>query len=268
MSDTYAIRPDALAPVAIISDVHGNIEAFSAVLEDIRTRGIQRIINLGDTVGYGPDPEACVDLAEQCCTLNLCGNHDYAVLHDAEGFNPVARAAVEFVRQRMLPPTDRSDPDAERRWHFLEQLEPLHEDDEMGMEAMHASPRQPITEYVLPSDPEMDPFKIQEIFAAMSHRVAFVGHTHFPGVVEHGREWFLMPTQFDGRYVLNERRAIVNVGSVGQPRDRDVRSCYVVFDGHVVEYMRVSYDVEKTVDKIRASGGLHEVCGLRLREGR
>ncbi len=260
--------PQARSPVAIISDVHANHEAFRAVIADIHVRGIERIINLGDIVGYGPDPEACVDLAQKVCSVHLCGNHDYAVLHSAEGFNPVARAAVEFVRKRMEPDPENPDPDKARRWQYLEELEPLYEDAAHDMEAMHASPRQPITEYVLPSDPEMDPFKIQEIFQAMNHKVAFVGHTHFPGVIEQGRDWFLMPPQFNQKYVVGERRAIINIGSVGQPRDRDVRACYVVFDGQTAEYCRVEYDVEATVGKIRESGGLHEVCGLRLREGR
>lgn len=258
--------PDSGEPIALISDIHGNLEALTAVLEDIRALEIETIINLGDTIGYGPDPEACVDLVATECAINLCGNHDYAVLYDAEGFNPVARAAVDYVRKLMQPPEDGGDPDKQRRWEWLENLEPLFEGE--GFEAMHASPRQPITEYVLPSDPELDPFKLQDIFEAMSQPVAFVGHTHYPGVVEAGEDFFLMPHTFEQVYEVGERRAIVNVGSVGQPRDRDVRSCYVVFDGTKVTYRRVAYDLESTVNKIRESGGLHEICGLRLREGR
>jgi predicted phosphodiesterase len=258
--------PQPVEPIAILSDIHGNLEAAEAVLDDMRVQGIRRILNLGDTVGYGPDPEACIDMVQQRCTLNLCGNHDYAVLHDAEGFNPIARAAVDFVRQRMKPRGAETDADVLRRWQFLENLEPIFEEE--GMEAMHASPRQPITEYVLPSDPEMDPQKVHDIFAAMSHRVAFVGHTHFPGVIEEGREGFLMPQMFNMVYRLGEDRALVNVGSVGQPRDRDTRCCYVVYDGETITYRRVEYDIEQTVKKVRESGGLHEICGLRLREGR
>jgi predicted phosphodiesterase len=253
-------------PVALISDVHGNVEALRAVMSDIAAQGIVKIINLGDTVGYGPDPESCIDIVSEKCTVNLCGNHDYAVLHDAEGFNPVARAAVDYVRARLMPEKENPDPGKARRWEFLQRLEPLYENS--CFEAMHASPRQPITEYVLPSDPEMDPFKLQDIFAAMSQPVAFIGHTHFPGVVEEGKDWFLMPQVLDGEYRIGNCKAIINVGSVGQPRDRDVRSCYVVFDGEVARYRRVEYDIESTIGKIRDSGGLHEICGLRLREGR
>ncbi|MBN2712202.1 MAG: metallophosphoesterase family protein [Planctomycetes bacterium] len=258
--------PESIEPVALISDVHGNIEALTEVIKDIQEQGINRIINLGDTVGYGPDPEACVDLVAKACTHNLCGNHDYAVLHDADGFNPVARAAVDFVREKMRPDPDIPNEDKLRRWEWLQNLEPIYEDG--VFEAMHASPRQPITEYVLPSDPELDPFKLQDIFDAMSHEVAFVGHTHFPGVIEDGHDFFLIPAAFDMAYEVTDKRIIVNVGSVGQPRDRDIRSCYVVFDGKTVEYRRVEYNVEKTVHKIRETGKLHEICGLRLREGR
>jgi len=255
-----------IEPIAILSDIHGNVEALRAVIEDVRGQGISRMLNLGDTVGYGPDPEACIDLVQTAGITNLCGNHDYAVLHDAEGFNPIARAAVDFVRERMLPRPGPNHADMLRRWRYLENLEPILEDP--AFEAMHASPRQPITEYVLPSDPEMDPQKVRDIFAAMSHRVAFVGHTHFPGVIEEGQNFFLMPPMFDMAYRLGAARALVNVGSVGQPRDRDTRGCYVVFDGEVVRYRRVEYDIESTVRKVRDSGGLHEICGLRLREGR
>lgn len=258
--------PEAMERIALLSDVHGNMEAFSAVLKDIEEQGIATIINLGDTIGYGPDPESCVDLAGEKCTFNLCGNHDYAVLHEAEGFNPVARAAVDYVRSIMKPVKGDDDPEKQRRWDWLGNLEPIYECE--FFEAMHASPRQPITEYVLPSDPELDPFKLQDIFEAMNHAIAFVGHTHFPGIIEQGHDWFLMPQTFNMSYELADRQIIVNVGSVGQPRDRDIRSCYVIYDGHTVTYRRVAYDVEKTVDKVKSSGGLHEICGLRLREGR
>lgn len=253
--------------IAVISDVHGNIEALNAVLADIREQGIATIINLGDCVGYGPDPEICVDLIQKSCAVNLCGNHDYAVLHHAEGFNPVARAAVEFVRQQMQPAPGEDGTDKVRRWKFLESLSPLYESGDC--EFMHGSPRQPITEYVLPSDPEVDPYKLESIFSAMGRPYAFVGHTHFPGVVEDGREMFMMVEDFpEGVYRLGDHKAIINVGSVGQPRDHDVRSCYVILEGSRVIWRRVAYDLEVTVAKINAHPVLDEHSALRLRLGR
>lgn len=252
--------------LAIISDIHGNIEALEAVLADIEKVGIKKILNLGDIVGYGPDPEACVDLISSVDSFNLCGNHDYAVLHTAEDFNPVARAAVDFVRQVMKPSAEETNEDKLRRWEWLGNLEPIYEGE--VFEAMHGSPRQPITEYVLPSDPEMDPFKIQDIFAAMGRDLAFVGHTHFPGIIEEGYSGFVMPPSIEMTYKHGRHKAIVNVGSIGQPRDRDMRSCYVILDGGEIHYRRVEYDLEKTVQKVRETAALHEICGLRLREGR
>ena len=259
--------PEAREPIAVISDVHGNLEALTAVIDDIRGQGIRTIYNLGDTVGYGPDPVACIDLVDAACAVNLCGNHDYAVLFDAEGFNPIAKKSVDYHRKLLQPAPDNDDVEVERRWRWLSALEPMMEGD--GFEAMHGSPRQPITEYVLPSDPEMDPIKLGDIFSAMSQHVAFVGHTHFPGVLEENNESFLMLSSLAGKYRINDAsRAIINVGSVGQPRDRNPRSCYLVYDGESVTYRRVEYDVEKTVQKILAQPEIHPASGLRLRDGR
>jgi predicted phosphodiesterase len=254
--------------IAFISDVHGNALALDAVLDDIDQRGIRTIINLGDVVGYGPNPEECLDLVMEHCTYNLCGNHEYAVMNSAEGFNPVARGAVDFVRGRLKPTAeDAENSERQIRWQFIESLAPAYHDTDFM--AMHGSPRHYVTEYVLPSDPEIDPLKLDDIFAVMPCKVAFVGHTHFPGVIEDGALSFVSTRDLDDVYVLHDDiKAVVNVGSVGQPRDRDVRSCYVEFDGETVWFRRVSYDVEETVTRIKESGGLHESLGLRLLEGR
>jgi diadenosine tetraphosphatase ApaH/serine/threonine PP2A family protein phosphatase len=251
----------------LISDVHANLEALIAVIDDIRSQGIAKIYNLGDTVGYGPDPEACIDLVDAACQVNLCGNHDYAVLFEAEGFNPIAKKSVDCHRKIMRPNPEENDQEKLRRWMWLEQLEPMYE--VQDFEAMHGSPRQPITEYVLPSDLETDPVKTSDIFSAMSKKVAFVGHTHFPGVMEDGNDSFLMLSTFDNYYRINrDNRAIINIGSVGQPRDRNPRSCYVIYDGVSVTYRRVEYDLEKTMQKIMANPDIHPACGIRLRDGR
>ena len=259
--------PESCEPIAIISDVHGNLEALTAVIDDIRGQGVRTIYNLGDTVGYGPDPAACIDLVDAACAVTLCGNHDYAVMFDAEGFNPIAQKSVDYHRSVLKPPPGNEDTEVAWRWKWLAELEPMFEGDRF--EAMHGSPRQPITEYVLPSDPEMDPLKMSDVFAAMSQRIAFVGHTHFPGVLEERTESFLMISTLGGKYRIDDAtRAIINVGSVGQPRDRNPKSCYVIYDGESATYRRVEYDVEKTVKKILEQSDIHPASGLRLRDGR
>ncbi|MDR3078133.1 MAG: metallophosphatase family protein [Planctomycetota bacterium] len=258
---------DSHESIAIISDVHANLEALTAAIEDIRSLGIKTIFNLGDTVGYGPDPEACIDLVEAACAITLCGNHDYAVLFDADGFNPIAGKSVDFHRSLLKPEPEDTEPELTRRWEWLSNLQPMYEGP--AFEAMHGSPRQPITEYVLPSDPETDPAKLSAVFSAMGHQVAFIGHTHFPGILEEKNDSFILAHNIGERYQLDpSRKTIVNVGSIGQPRDRNPDSCYVVYDGESVIYRRVPYDVEKTVKKVLSRPQIHPASGLRLREGR
>ncbi|GHS93064.1 phosphoesterase [Planctomycetales bacterium] len=254
---------DFTGPVAVLSDVHGNLEALDAVLTDIRNTGVLDIVNLGDCVGYGPNPCECIDLLQASCRINLRGNHDYATLYRSDNFNPAAQAAILFVRQQ-LQPADNADA-ARRRWLFLQQLLPMYEN--ADFEFMHGSPRRPITEYILPSDPLCDPFKIDDIFAAMGHRYAFVGHTHYAGVIEEHQESFVRPDELQGKYRLTEKRAIINVGSVGQPRDSDRRAAYVVIHRHQVEWRRVQYKVADTVAKIEAQNLLDDQLARRLLVG-
>lgn len=258
---------DFTKPVAVISDVHSNLEALNAVLADLQQRGIKTIINLGDSVGYGPDPLACVDLLQKNCAINLCGNHDYSVLHQIDGFNPVARAAVEYVRGLMTPAPDETDPHKLRRWEFLQNLQPLYE--AAPFEFMHGSPRQPITEYVLPSDPELDPFKLDGIFRAMGQLCALIGHTHYPGIVEEGGESFIAVSKLtDNTYHLSGRKAIINVGSVGQPRDNDIRAGYVIIHHQQITWHRVHYEVAQTIRKINSQPKLDDNSASRLLIGK
>ena len=114
----------------------------------------------------------------------------------------------------------------------------------------------------------MDPFKMDGIFSAMTRPVAFVGHTHFPGVIEEGGEEFLVPDIFEQEYRLCGKRAIVNIGSVGQPRDRDNRACFVTFGDETLRYCRVPYDYRRTIEKINKLGEEYQMLGYRLGLGR
>ena len=245
---------DFSRPVAVISDVHSNLEALTAVLADIRTVGVSAIVSLGDAVGYGPDPVACVDILAKVCAVNLCGNHDFAVLNRAEGFNPVAKAAVDHVRAVMEPEEGCADADKLRRWHFLATLLPVFEHGDY--EFMHGSPRLPITEYVLPSDPELDPFKLDAIFASMSHPYAFVGHTHAACVWRQDRNddpYFLQPTA-DVKIEPGSRYS-VNVGSVGYPRYHHETN-YVIYDSEAqtVQFRHLKFDFADYADHLKWVG--------------
>jgi diadenosine tetraphosphatase ApaH/serine/threonine PP2A family protein phosphatase len=246
---------------AVISDLHSNLEALEMVLDDIRRQEVERIVCLGDVVGYGPNPRECVDLAMRfdVCVL---GNHDQGALFDPEGFSRGAERAIFWTRDQ-LEQTN-GDPDiVSARCQFLSELPRQHRDGDQLF--VHGSPRSPLTEYVFPED-VYNTRKLEKIFGLIE-RHCFQGHTHVPGVfTSQGR--FLTPSEIGGRYVLGEDKAMVNVGSVGQPRDGDPRSCYVVIDDDSVIFQRLEYPIEKTADKIHAIPELDNFLGDRLKEGR
>jgi len=248
--------------IAFISDIHSNIEALTAVMEEIDRRGIRQIICLGDVVGYGPNPLECLDLVMARCAVTLMGNHDFAVLYEPYNFNTGAERASYWTRECL-----ENDSDAERRtrrWRFLGSLPVRYRGE--GFVAVHASPRRPINEYIFPDDIYTNPAKFVSVFEKFD-RLCFVGHTHVPGVFLEGPD-FYSPDEIDGRFELTDEKAIINVGSVGQPRDKNPRSSFVVFDGSVVEFVRVPYEVERTIEKVAAIDALDDFLGNRLREGK
>jgi len=252
---------------AIISDIHGNLEALEAVLADIDAQGAERIVCLGDVVGYGPNPAECVTRVRQRCQFVLKGNHDVAVVLEPLGFNQVARSAAIWSKKKLKPGWF-SSRQTRQNWEFLSQLP--EREQEGNFLFVHGSPRDPVMEYIEESDILDVGFgpseKIQAIMGGIAG-VCFVGHTHRPGVISVDYR-FLKPAEIEGVWPLREERAIVNVGSVGQPRDGDKRACYVLVDAEAVRYRRVEYDVERTGAKIRAIGALHDILADRLLEGR
>jgi len=256
---------------AVISDIHGNAVALRAVLDDIDARGIERIVCLGDIIGYGPDPLECVDLIEERCAWALMGNHDFGVLYEPTNFNAPAEAAAFWTREQF--DAEQSDAHRARRFGFLGSLRVRAVEDLTGEDppvlAVHASPRQPINEYIFPDDATEAPDKLEAIFERVE-RVAIVGHTHQPGVFSNEPD-FYPPDEIGAdrvfRFVESEK-AVVNVGSVGQPRDHDPRACYTVFSPGRCEFVRVAYDIAATADKIRAIPQLADWLGERLFEGR
>ncbi|MBI1850910.1 MAG: metallophosphoesterase family protein [Planctomycetes bacterium] len=248
--------------VAFVSDIHSNLEAFEVVLADVAARKIREIYCLGDVIGYGPNPRECIELAANL-KLSLRGNHEEAVLNYAEDFNDKAKSAIEWTRNQL----NSRDFDREANYRIWNYLDEMRESATLGSSLLvHGSPRQPTREYVMPQDVKT-PAKIRGVFAAFPNKLCFCGHTHIPGV-------FTDDLQYQASKVLgNEfapdgRRAIVNVGSVGQPRDGDVRACYATFDGSSVRWHRLDYDVAKTMAKIRSVSALPEFLAERLGRGR
>ena len=249
---------------ALISDIHGNLEALRAVQDDIRAQGIQDVYCLGDIIGYGPNPGECLDTVIRIARVTILGNHDQAALFDPDGFNPVALQAIYWTRDQLDSNTGNASA-VNRRWDFLGELPRLHNEGQFLF--VHGSPREPTNEYVFPEDVYKEA-KMEALFSRIEG-YAFQGHTHIPGVFTESRN-FYSPDEIDYQFPLGEGRAMINVGSVGQPRDGDTRACYVVLDTdeRKVEFRRVEYDFEKTASKIYAIGPLDNMLGDRLKSGR
>jgi len=246
---------------AIISDIHSNIEGLEAVLADIRAQGISDIYCLGDLVGYGPNPREVIDEAFKF-RVCLLGNHDQGALFDPEGFNSGAERAIFWTRGQLEggPGTPAM---RQKRWDFLGELPRSHSDGNMLF--VHGSARNPLNEYVFPED-IYNRRKLEKIFA-LAPQFVFQGHTHVPGVFTEGMN-FLCPEEINHEYRLGSEKLMVNVGSVGQPRDGDPRACYVVLDDDMVRFRRVAYPLESTIAKIYEIPDLDNYLGDRLRDGR
>jgi diadenosine tetraphosphatase ApaH/serine/threonine PP2A family protein phosphatase len=238
---------------AVISDIHSNLEALAAVLEDVDRQELDAVLCLGDVVGYGPDPVVCVEIVRTVSLFVLAGNHDYAAvgLTDIRDFNPAARAAVEWTRQQLDP----------RSRAYLTSL-PLTRQD-LGAFFVHGSPCDPAEwAYILTLG---DARRALECF---SESVCFIGHSHVPAVLEidsSGEINVLDPQRVVFR---RDSRYIVNVGSVGQPRDGNPDAAYGIWDieENVFELRRVAYDVQTTQRKI-LQAGLPPVLAHRLTFG-
>ena len=251
--------------IALISDLHSNREALDAVREDIAKRSVDTIYCLGDVVGYGPEPEYCVDVVREACELCLMGNHDEALFRDAIDFNPHARGAIDFTRSRMQP-TWYSSGERKARWKYLKELPLVHTEGRFVF--VHGSPRDPVREYVLSTDGFLNPEKLRSIFASFEG-VAVGGHTHHPGVHDEDLRFHGLNGADSMSFELTEgQKWFVNVGSVGQPRDSDNRACYAVLEGDTVTWYRVPYNFRETADKIIKTGQLSEVLARRLAMGK
>ena len=240
--------------MALVSDVHGNLPAFRAVLDDVAGQDVDEVWCLGDLVGYGAQPDECVELARASCQLCLAGNHDLVVIDKlpiAE-FSAAAAAAAEWTREHI----------AEESVEFLRGLEPLDTGRALGL--FHASPRDPVWEYVLSS------WQAEECIAEMEARVGAVGHSHVAlffhvnGTAEVTGAQAPGGTELD----ISEGRWLINPGGVGQPRDGDPRAAWLLLDtgGWTAAWRRVEYPIDEAARAIEEAG-LPSVLGNRLYAG-
>jgi diadenosine tetraphosphatase ApaH/serine/threonine PP2A family protein phosphatase len=250
-SDNPAAPP---SKIAVISDIHGNLPAFEAVMADVRETDAEEIWCLGDVVGYGAQPDECVTLAREVCHRALAGNHDLVVTGDIDigDFSSAAAAAAAWTRENIAA-------DA------LEWLRSLSPDDEDPAVALyHASPRDPVWEYVLST------WQAEECLPLMARRVGAVGHSHVALWFreEEGGNIAGSQAAADSEADLSEGRWLLNPGGVGQPRDGDPRAAWMLLDTDAwsATWRRVEYPIERAAKAIEEAG-LPPVLGERLYTG-
>ena len=225
----------------ICSDIHSNATAFKAVLESMHDNGVERRICLGDIVGYGVDTDECVNLVKENMNVCLIGNHDsVAVRYEASaGFNPYAKQAIEWTQKNL----------SKDSVAFIRSLPYIHEENDICF--VHASPLSP-ADWVYVTDLE----DALNAFDHFSERYCFVGHTHSPVIIA-SRPLAIPKILDEYEYVIaNTERLLVNVGSVGQPRDRDPRACWCLLDTETkcVRLIRVEYDIRETQNRMKKQG--------------
>jgi predicted phosphodiesterase len=247
---------------AIISDIHSNIEALDAVLADIGRRKVDKIVCLGDVIGYGPQPRETLKRSTEW-EITLLGNHEEACMFHPEDFNERARIALEWTRDQLN--SKQAPPDENfKLWSLIGAMPTTHRIENAML--VHGSPRDPVREYMLPRDAQ-DTAKMREVFERMTDDFCFVGHSHVPGIYTEQPSFF-SPARYPDGFRREKGKALVNVGSVGQPRDGDTRSSYATFDGETVWFHRVEYDFRATQKKILDTGVLPRYLAARLEEGR
>ena len=228
---------------AVLSDVHGNLEALEAVLADVDRQRPDACLCLGDTVGYGPDPNECASRIQVLRGPAISGNHDLAAVGalDIDAFTPLARTAIEWTMGVLTDET--------RRW--IATLPDRLEDP--AFLAVHGSPRDPIEEYILDLPTSLAIFS-EHLFA-----LCLVGHSHVPGAFVLEDDGTLSARSLpvgEGVLLARSSRYIVNVGSVGQPRDGDPRASYLLLDTDAltVTLRRLPYPIATTQEKMVALG--------------
>ena len=251
--------------IGILSDIHSNMTALEAVMRDMERKRVSKIYCLGDLIGYGPDPNEVIDVARRNFEFVIKGNHDEAIsTRIPKRFKKLAAKAAYWTRKQVKPRKAPGYRTQLQRWKFLHKF-PRTE--ELGTWIMAHGSVESNLEYVHDKVTALEVFEDE---MAPFSRLCFLGHTHVPGIFSltgEGDVHYLEPE--DGkRYTINSEKAIVNVGSVGQPRDGDPRACWVLAreDGSF-SFRRVEYDIDQVADRIYHARGLDPSLGDRLYEG-
>jgi len=266
-----------VARIAILSDIHGNLAALEAVLRDVEHEKPDRIVCLGDTVGYGPFPRECFARVHEVADLVLAGNHELeAALPGDEGMEEDAREMALWSARALegLAPWERM-----RAALAAGPAEALSIRQEGHITWVHGAPEEPTLRYVWPGyrthylslNPQIDQF-LQELLARFTTPHGFCGHTHVPAILTtyEDRELFSISQDWNRTFTfvgprsifyvpqgmtmvggLHGRKAIINPGSVGQPRDRDPRAAWALYDGDSVFFRRVEYAFSRTQAALR-----------------
>ncbi|MBS4016567.1 MAG: metallophosphoesterase family protein [Candidatus Latescibacteria bacterium] len=242
--------------IGIFSDVHGNLEALETVLQYLVQEKIEQYLCIGDMIGYGPNPNECVELIKNLGCVSVGGNHDYGVSEktDIDNFNDAAKTAIAWTKQKI----------SKRNLAYLTSLSLRDVDNDILL--VHARPDKPETwKYVFTLA------QAQEQFAHFQEKICLIGHSHIPIIIEKNEET-------DKCTVINKSkvkikgsgyRYLINVGSVGQPRDNSPASCFVIYDTKTsyLEIKRLEYNFKLTQEKI-LKAGLPETLASRLAVGK
>ena len=225
----------------LISDIHGNLEALTVVINELEKRNVDEVLCLGDIIGYGPDPEECVDLVKRHANVILAGNHDYAAMGmlDISYFNPHARRAIEWTAGQISDETRK----------FLKERPLMMVYDDFTI--VHATPAEPEKwNYILSLEDAADNF------AHFHNQVCFIGHSHVPVIIAKDEQGKISVRKGPEIHLQDNEKYIINIGSVGQPRDLDPRAAFAIFDTESKHYelLRVAYDVQTTQQKILKIG--------------
>jgi diadenosine tetraphosphatase ApaH/serine/threonine PP2A family protein phosphatase len=223
--------------IAVYSDVHANLEAFQAILRDIDRQNVDMKLFLGDIVGYGPNPNECIELLRENSDVVLGGNHDWAAVGftDDSYFNHYARASMNWTREKLT----------EENMEYLKTLKPGQLMDDIQL--VHATPLEPDQWHYIMSMQDA-----QVNYPFLEKDLCFIGHSHQPVIIEYLDGTNIMPIRDLYKTLDNNRKYVINVGSVGQPRDSNPDACYLVYEKETrdIQYRRVAYDIKRVQKKM------------------